>query len=183
MELNLHRNTGDNMLQTIKIFLIIVLSLFFIQGCKGPTLDFEWFQFDGEGSYSSDSSTSFLELNAWVKINQSSVNINPAGSNDATHFQTASVINWEFRIYAGDQLVLYISERNIQYFPGDEILLNVAEDQYDYQWVAILSENPVPGDLFNGLNPDRVEVEMSIYDSDGNGYFVSNSAPFLFNRN
>lgn len=181
MELNLHRSCGDNMYKTIKTILLIALSLFVLQGCKTPTMDFEWFQFDAEGAYSSESGTSHIELNAWVKINQSSVNINPGSSTDATHFQSATVVNWVYTIYEGEQVVAEISDNNIS-LQFEEIHLNVAEDQIDYLWVAILSTNPVPGDIFNGYNPDRVEVGMSIYDSDGNAYFVTNSAPFIFNR-
>lgn len=182
MELNLHRSSGDNMLKTIKIILIISLTLFVLQGCKDPTMDFEWFQFDAEGAYSSETGTSHLELNAWVRINQSSVNMSPSNSADSTHFQSATVVNWAYTIYAGEQVVAEIASNNIS-LQFDEIHLNVAKDQIDYLWVAILSINPLSGDIFNGLDPDRVEVEMSIYDSDGNAYFVSNSVPFLFTRN
>ncbi len=169
------------MLNNLKIITIVAVSLFLMQSCKSPSLDFEWFMFDAEGSYSSKADTSYLKLNAWVELNQSSVNINPGSATDATYFQTASVTNWNFNVYSGEELLFQINDRNFSLLFKD-VLLNVAEEQVDYLWVAIESEIPISGDFFHGFNPDRVEVEMSIYDDDGNVYFISNSVPFIFNR-
>ena len=170
------------MLKKLKIVIIVSISLFLMQSCKSPSLDFEWFMFEADGSYSSDSDTSYLKLNAWAKLNQSTVNINPGSATDATHFQAASVINWNFNIYSGDELLFQINDRNISFLFKD-VLLNVAEEQIDFLWVVIESEIPISGDFFHGFNPDRVEVKMSIYDSDNNAYFVENSVPFTFSRN
>ncbi|MEN8221617.1 MAG: hypothetical protein ABFR36_00045 [Acidobacteriota bacterium] len=170
------------MLKKFKIIIFIFISIFLMQSCKSPTLDFEWFLFEAEGSYSSESNTSYIKLNAWVKLNQSSININPGSATDSTHFQSASVISWIYRIYSGDQLLFEIGPNNVN-LHFKNILLNVGEEQIDYLWVAIESEDPIAGDFFNGLNPDRVEVEMAIYDNDQNSYFISNSVPFIFDRN
>ncbi|MCK5220674.1 MAG: hypothetical protein KAR14_03770, partial [Candidatus Aminicenantes bacterium] len=64
-----------------------------------------------------------------------------------------------------------------------DIHLNVALDRMDYLWVAIESESPLEGDIFNGMNPDSVEVEMTIYDDGGGSYSVLNTIPFTFSRN
>lgn len=169
------------MSKSIKIFGIIFITAFFNHSCKKPTLDFNWFLFEAMGSYSAGDNTSYIKLNAWVEINQSSVNINQNRATDATHFQVASVVNWSYRVYSGDQLVFEVTDFSFSKMFGD-IHLNVATEQIDYLWVAIESELPIPGDIFSGMNPDRVEVEMSIYDNDSNAYFVSNSAPFIFSR-
>lgn len=170
------------MLKITKIIIIIFLTVIFTQSCKDPSLDFEWFLFEAEGTYSAEDNTSFIKLNAWVEINQSSVNINPSSSVDATHFMYASIARWYYRVYSGDQLVFEITQYNIENLFGD-ILLNVAIDQMDYLWVAIESENPIEGDIFNGLNPDSVEVEMIILDDSGNTYSVIQTIPFTFSRN
>ena len=94
----------------------------------------------------------------------------------------ASIARWYYRVYSGDQLVFEITQYNIENLFGD-ILLNVAIDQMDYLWVAIESENPIEGDIFNGLNPDSVEVEMIILDDSGNTYSVIQTIPFTFSRN
>ena len=181
MELNLHGLIGDNMLKSIKIIVIIFVTAIFIQSCKSPTLDFEWFLFEAEGSYSAVDNTSYIKLNAWVEVNQSSININQNNVTDTTHFQGASVINWRYSVFEGEQLVFVVSDSSFNRMFGDTFL-NVAKEQIDYLWVAILSENPITGDIFNGMNPDRVEVEMSIYDTDRNAYFISNSVPVQFTR-
>ncbi len=169
------------MLKNLKIILMVSFSLLFLQSCKSPVLDFEWYLFEAEGSYSTETDTSYLKLNAWVELNQSSVNINPGSATDATHFQAASVINWNFNVYSGEQLLFQINDRNFNLLFKD-VLLNVAEEQIDYLWVSIVSEIPISGDFFHGLNPDRVEVELSIYDDDSNAYFITNSVPFVFER-
>lgn len=170
------------MLKTTKIIIAIFLAAVFTQSCKDPSLDFEWFLFEAEGAYSAEDNTSYLKLNAWVEINQSSVNMNPSSSVDATHFMYASIARWRYRVYSGDQLVFEISQYNIENLFGD-ILLNVALEQIDYLWVAIESEKPIEGDVFNGMNPDSVEVEMLIYDDDGNSYSILRTTPFTFSRN
>ena len=170
------------MLKITKIIIIIFLITIFTQSCKDPSLDFEWFLFEAEGSYSAEDNTSYLKLNAWVEINQSSVNMNPSSSFDSTYFMYASVANWSYRVYSGDQLVFEITRFNIEHLFGD-IHLNVALDRMDYLWVAIESESPLEGDIFNGMNPDSVEVEMTIYDDGGGSYSVLNTIPFTFSRN
>ncbi len=170
------------MLKITKIIIIIFLITIFTQSCKDPSLDFEWFLFEADGAYSAEDNTSYLRLNAWVEINQSSVNINPSSSFDPTHFMYASVTNWSYRVYSGDQLVFEITRFNIKQLFGD-IHLNVALDQIDYLWVAIESESPLEGDIFSGMNPDSVEVEMLIYDDSGGNYSISRKIPFAFTRN
>jgi len=165
-----------------KIIIIIFLTTIFAQSCKDPSLDFEWFLFEAEGNYSTENNTSYLKLNAWVEINQSSININPSSSVDSTYFMYASVANWSYRVYSGDQLVFEITRFSIEQILGD-IHLNVAIDQMDYLWVAIESENPIEGDIFNGMIPDSVEVEMIIYDDSGGSYTVKRTTPFTFSRN
>ena len=164
------------------VLLPILLISIFIQSCKDPELNFEWFLFEAQGSYSSSDDSSYLKLNAWLKINQSSVNTNPSSPLDPSHFEYASVINWRFQIFSGDQMILELTDRNI-YQKFNEIHLNVAADQYDYVWVAIESQSPLPGDIFNGISPDRVQVEMSIYDTGGQAYSVVSSTSFTFDRN
>lgn len=170
------------MLNNIKIIVLIFVSAIFIQSCKSPSLDFEWFLFEAEGSYSVVDNKSYIKLNAWVEINQSSVNINQNNVTDASHFQFASVINWAFRVYSGDQLVFEVSDFSVRGMFGD-IHLNVAKDQIEYLWVAIVSEDLLTGDIFTGLNPDSAEVQMAIYDDSGNSYSVTNKVPFSFSRN
>ncbi len=170
------------MLKITKIIIVIFLITIFSQSCKDPSLDFEWFLLEAEGNYSTENNSSYLKLNSWVEINQSSVNINPSSSVDATYFMYASVVNWSYRVYSGDQLVFEVTRFSIEQLFGD-ILLNVATDQMDYLWVVIESETPLKGDIFNGLNPDSVEIEMTISDDSGGGYSVINTIPFTFNRN
>lgn len=171
-----------NMSKNIKLVIFIFTIAIFLQSCKNPVLDFEWYLFEADGTYSSENDSSYLKLNAWVEINQSSVNTNPASPVDSTHFMYASVVNWNFRVYSGEQLVFQITKYNIESLFGD-ILLNVAENQSDYLWVAIESETPLSGDIFNGMNPDSVEFEMTMSDGEGGGYSILTSVPFIFNRN
>lgn len=170
------------MSKNIKLIIIIFTIALFFQSCKNPVLDFEWYLFEADGNYSSENDSSYLKLNAWVEINQSSVNTNPSNPADTRHFMYASVANWSFRVYSGEQLVFEITNYNIESLFGD-IFFNVAENQIDYLWVAIESETPLSGDIFNGLNPDTVEFEMTISDDAGGGYSVLKSVPFIFNRN
>ncbi len=172
------------MKNTLKItkYIFILLVIIILQSCKSPSLNFEWFLFEAEGSYSSGTITSYLKLNAWVKINQSTININPASPLDTTDFTNASVDNWRFLIYEGKNLVMEVNKQNLD-LNFDGIYKNVAIDRNDYLYVAIVSETPLPGDIFKGMNPDSVIVEMSLFDKSGNTYFVTNSVSFNFQRN
>lgn len=170
-----------NMSKKIKLIIIIFIAALFIQSCKSPSIDFEWVLFEADGTYSSGDSTSYLKLNAWVEINQSSVNINHANSADPSHFMYASVTDWSFRVYSGEQLVFEVTRYNIESLFGD-IFFNVAENQIAYLWVTIESETPLTGDIFNDLDPDSVVFEMTIRDDDGGEYSVLTSAPFEFSR-
>ena len=170
------------MSRILKIVVLIVVAVVLFQSCKSPTLDFEWFLFEAEGSYSAVDNKSYIKLNAWVEINQSSVNINQNSATDASHFQFASVNSWIYRVYSGEQLVFEISNFSLQQVLG-HVHLNVATNQFEYAWVAIVSEDPITGDIFKGMNPDSAEVQMLIYDDSGNEYLVSNRVPFHFSRN
>lgn len=170
-------------MKTRIIYLVIILAVATLsQGCKDPALDYQWFLVEGQGSYNSDSNTSGLKLNAWLKISQSSVNINPNSSADITHFQYASVASWSFRLFQGEELVFEVSSVDIGRVLGD-IFINIAKDQYDYLWVAIESQVPLEGDVFNGMNPDRLEVSIGVYDDSGSGDILTGSSSFAFSRN
>ena len=170
------------MSKNIKLIIIISISLFFIQNCKTPELEYEWFTFEAEGWYSSNTDTSYLKLISSIKINQSSVNINPANTSDSRHFQPASITGWVYRVYSGENLLFEITEYNVNVI-FEDIFLSVGEEQVSYLWVTIESRSPLNGDVFNGLNPDRVEIEIEIQDNDGNTFHTENSFPFVFDRN
>ncbi len=169
------------MLKNIKLIIIILISLFLMQNCKSPELEFEWFRLEAEGSYSSDTDTSYLKLNSWVKINQSSVNINPGNTSDSEYFQSASITRWTYRVYSGEQLLFEIAENNINLI-FEDIYLSVGKEQVNYLWVTIESRNPLNGDVFNGLNPDRTEIKIEIQDDKNNTFLTENSFPLVFDR-
>lgn len=169
------------MKKTVFILLILIL-LVFSTGCKDPLLSFEWYLFEAEGSYSAAENQSYLKLNGWVKPVQSTVNINPSYALDPSDFQLAKVSYWEYLILENETIVLRLTDGNISQVLNN-IFTNVSTvEQPDYLWVIIESQIPIENDIFNGMNPDTVQLRVGINDSDGNVYVVEKSVSFNFTR-
>ncbi len=169
------------MAKRLPLLVSIILLFVLASSCKNPVLNLEFYLFEAEGSYALNENVSYLKLNAWVKINQSTVNINPAYSLDPTHFVNASVKDWEFLIYEGENLIIELNNNNINTV-FNNIYLNTASDQYDYLWVSVVSEELIPGDIYEGKYPDSVEVRMVVTDDNGEVYYYSKTVPFVFER-
>jgi len=169
------------MKQLISILYILVFSVIFT-GCKNPVLDFKWDIFEGEGSYSSASNQSYFMLNSRIKLNQSTVNINPTYPTDTREFQYAAITYWECMLVDGETGVMLFNGDTVNDRFGN-IYTNVSDDdQFEYLWVFIESQTLIDNDVYGGKNPDKIILLVEIMDSDGIYKTFEKEVDFNFTR-
>ena len=160
----------------------ILLFLVFFTGCKNPVLEFEWDIFEGEGSYSSATDQSYFMLKSRIKLDQSTVNINPQSPWDTREFQSATIIFWECMLVDGEAGVLLFNGETVNERFGN-IYTNISDaQQVAYLWIFIESEILIENDVYNGKNPDRIILRIRIRDSDGNYTDLEKEIDFKFTR-
>ncbi|MEN8154569.1 MAG: hypothetical protein ABFR75_11165 [Acidobacteriota bacterium] len=162
--------------------LSILLFLLFFTGCKKPVIDFEWYMFEGEGSYSADTNKSYFKLDCRIKLNQSSININPSSPGSTWDFQFASINFWECLITDGESAVLLFNGETISE-KMEDIYTNVSEEeQPEYLWVFAESKILVDNDIYRGYNPQKIILRVYIKDSEGNIETLEKETDFIFTR-
>lgn len=166
----------------LRIFIILLPLFVIFAGCKKATVKFEWDKLEGEGSYNSATDESYLSLSGFIKIDQSTVNINPINPAFDNDFLFVELLTWEYSVFSGGDSVLYISNQNV-YDKFDKIFVNASDKTNDYLWVFVITETPVKGDIFNGKNPDSFEIVLQAVDDNGNYYRIVKTVDFKFTRN
>jgi hypothetical protein len=157
---------------TIFIAMVMVVMVFFTSSCKKAELEFSWNKVEGIGVYNSVENTSTLKLEGWLKIDQSSIVKTP--------FQV-SIIDWVYYVTQNNTIVLEIPKDGYHSVIGD-VFLNTSELTFDWLYVYIETTTPKPGDLFNGMEPNQLELIFVIQDDQGNFYEQAVSAPFNYTR-
>ncbi len=154
---------------------VVIAILIFSTACQKMTLDkITWTKLEGSGSYSSITQASSFKLEGKVSLVQSNI---------ALDYLSASIDFWRYTLFAGTTAILVIDTDNYHDILGTNIFLDISGQTTNNLWINIQSNAPINGDLFYGLNPDKVILEMSITDNKGTNYITSNSAAFQFTRN
>lgn len=168
---------------SIKKFILPVLFFLIIfPGCKKAKVTFEWKTLKAKGSYNSVTDESYLSLSGFIKINQSSVNINPLNPEIKSDFLFVELLTWEYTLFAGDEQILLVNNKNV-YQIFDKIFVNASDKTDDFIWVYVITETPVKGDIFKGNNPDTVLALFQAIDDNGNLYKIYETVNIQFTRN
>ena len=140
--------------------------------CKKAELDYSWYSMEGSGFYHSQDNSSSIKLLGFVQIGTPRV---------ATEVIYAQIAAWEYVILEGNQVVLDINSSNYYQVLGD-LFINQSFQQSDYLWVALQTLTPKSGDIFNGANPDTVDITFWIVDDNGNQSVMNTTVNFEFTR-
>ena len=157
------------------LILVFVVSflLVFNSSCGKTEIELEWDLLEGNGSYSQQDDTSSIRLIGMLHFNQSRI---------VTDSLQAGISYWSFVVKEGEDLVF---DLNISTYPliiGD-VFINQSGVEPLSLWVYIEPPNPIPGDIFNGRNPDNVEMYVQVIDENGTTYEGAITATFEFTRN
>jgi hypothetical protein len=175
----------------IIILVCIALLLFVFPSCKTveqestdipfDTQSVGFWSINGRGAYDSlkNESTIYFRL---VVTNQLASSVN-------------NIINWRVKLFVKSDLLLEINQDNYKTLFGDNVYVEVAHP-YDQATnsttalghVAIYAESykgkPIPGDIFDGKNPDSFEAIITIEGFTGYVYELSRtSTSYSFSRN
>lgn len=171
-------------MKSIKIkipLLIVLISFFLFSGCKKPNVTFEWQTLEAIGSYDSTTDTSYLSLGGFLKINQSTVNMNPINPAIDNDFLFVELLTWGYAVFDGEDNILLITNENVHTI-FDKIFVNASKKENDFVWVYVITETPVKGDIFNGRNPDSADIALQIVDDNGNLYRIVETINMNFTR-
>lgn len=158
----------------VVVLAMVLLGLLFTTGCKKIELDgLEWYLVEGSGSYSSLDNTSSLKINAWVSIGQPNI-----ASGDPLK---ASLVLWQIILNNGQVLSQELNNENFRSVLGN-VYASVSSWQEDWLWIQ-LEVPSQDGDLFNGIDPDEMQMQILVEDSEGNTYSLVTAAAFEFTRN
>lgn len=155
----------------ILVFVVSVL-LMFNTSCDKVGVEIVLDILEGSGSYSQQDDTSTIRLIGWASFSQSRI---------SKETVWASISYWQFQIKVGNQTMLIIDGTNYPLVVGD-IFINVSGLESSRLWVYIEPPSPIPGDIFNGYNPDTIDMIMQVVDENGNSYDVTGTADFEFTR-
>lgn len=153
--------------------ILIAGLMIFTTSCKDSGIEFVWEGLEGSGSYSSDTNTSTLVLSGLVRYSQQRVSSN---------YLFAKLDQWLFILRDGDDMVMTVNDTNYQDLL-DGLFVNISGMEEEYVYVYIETRIPMTGDIFNGRNPDSVELQMLVYDDHNNQYTLTSTAQFQFERN
>ena len=116
--------------------------------------------------------TEVTEIGLWIRLKNNNNN-------------KGNIKNWSFTIKQGDEVVLVINKNNFQEVLGDSLYnftdFNITGEGSIYvdNWSRPYCR-PYFGDLFDGKNPNKVEVTVDI--ENGDEYRLSGSYPFVMER-
>ncbi|MCP5052231.1 MAG: hypothetical protein GY940_34000 [bacterium] len=160
------------MKKIVSLILIIVALTIFATSCKKLVQELTWFKLDGAGAYSSQSDTSTIRVEGWVQIEQSEIAKLPS---------QLLIVDWQFLIFEGNQFVLELLKDGYYSLLGD-VFLNTSSLEFEFLWVYLETTTPKTGDLFNGFNPDTMQLTLIVQDADGNTYQLEAQTNFQFTR-
>ena len=136
---------------------------------------------NGRGSYDSLKNESTIHFRL-VVMNQIGSSVN-------------TIINWRVKLFVEDDLLLEINQNNYKNLFGDNVYVEL-DHPYNQDTnsttalghVRIYAETskgkPIPGDIFNGKNPDSFEAIITIEGFTGYVYELSRtSTSYNFSRN
>lgn len=153
--------------------LLVGLIMVWVTSCKDAGIDFTWDILAGSGSYNASSNTSTIQLNSLVKYNQADI---------SSDYLYAYLEDWKYILRSGGNVVLEITKDNYQQILSG-VFVNISGQEEQWVYVLIESRVPMPGDIFHGMNPDSVELRLTIVDSDNHSYDIYSTASFTFTRN
>ncbi len=160
------------MKKTLGCVIIIFSLLVLTTSCKKLEMEFSWEKVAGSGSYSSQSNTSTIIVQGWLRIKQPAI---------ARESLKASLADWEIIVNAGTTPVLTFLKNDHNSAVGD-VLLSTSELADLWLYVYIETTTPKSGDIYKGLNPDNITVSMKAQDEAGATYTYTTSATFEFTR-
>ena len=162
------------MKKSILILILVSVLLVFTTSCDKAGIQVAVELLEGSGSYSQQDDTSTIRLVGWVNFDQSNI---------VKDELLAAVAGWQFTIREGSQITLIINNENYFTVLGN-IFINFSSGLHlGSLYVIIELPAPLAGDIYNGGNPDAVDMKMFVVDENGNGYEVDGSADFQFTRN
>jgi len=155
-------------------FIVIVVAglLLSTMSCKKANLDLSWYSMEGSGDYNSQDDTSSISLSGFVSLSIPQV---------ATDEMWAEIVAWEFLVLEDSSVVLEINSNNYYTILGD-LTLNQSSLQTDYVWVVLQTLTPKVGDIYEGANPNSLQMTFWIIDNNGNSYVMEDTVEFQFTR-
>jgi len=162
------------MKKSILILIFVSILLVFNTSCSKAEIQLAVELLEGSGSYSQQDDTSTIRLVASVNLEQSNI---------VREDMLAAITAWQFTIKEAGQITLIINNENYPLILGD-IFINFSSGLHlGSLYVIIELPSSLAGDIFNGGNPDNMEMLMFAVDENGSGYEVTGAADFEFTRN
>jgi hypothetical protein len=160
------------MKKTVSFMIMIIAMMVFTSSCKKVELAFTWAKLEGTGTYSSADDTSTIKVEGWLRIEQSNI------SRTAI---VANAVDWQFQVMEGQRIILQLNKDGYHQVLGD-VFINTSDLELEFLWVYIETTTPKAGDIFNGANPDTMELAMLVQDDTGNIYEEVARGPFTITR-
>jgi len=141
--------------------------------CKKTELELSWESLWGSGSYSSQNNTSTIQMGGWLKFYQNSLN---------TELVMARLVDWKFLVLEGGRVLFEVEKGNYNQVIENAFINESSLDDGNL-WIYLEAVPAILGDIYNGANPDGLQLQVVVQDEQGVTYDLIGDGTFTFTRN